>query len=93
MVTIIMDYILNGIVIGSGYALIAIGLTMIFGLMEIVNFAHGEFYMIGGFVAFYLAQFFGLNFFISLILSIVAVMVLGLLLLPILLALVAEFIS
>jgi branched-chain amino acid transport system permease protein len=79
MVTIVIDYILNGIVIGSGYALIAIGLTMIFGLMEIVNFAHGEFYMIGGFIAFYLVQLFGLNFFASLLVSIATVMVLGLL--------------
>ncbi len=78
MVTVVIDYLMNGIVIGSGYALIAIGLTMIFGLMGIVNFAHGEFYMIGGFFAFYLVKLLGLNFFVSLALAITAVMVLGL---------------
>ncbi len=78
MLTVVIDYLLNGIVIGSGYALIAIGLTMIFGLMGIVNFAHGEFYMIGGFFAFYLVKLLGLNFFISLALAIAMVMALGL---------------
>jgi branched-chain amino acid transport system permease protein len=78
MVTIVIDYMMNGIVIGSGYALIAIGLTMIFGLMGIVNFAHGEFYMIGGFVAYYLVQLLGLNFFLSLVIAIAIVMALGL---------------
>ena len=78
MVTVVIDYLMNGIVIGSGYALIAIGLTMIFGLMGIVNFAHGEFYMIGGFFAFYLVKLLGLNFFVSLVLAITAVMALGL---------------
>jgi branched-chain amino acid transport system permease protein len=78
MVTMVIDYLMNGIVIGSGYALIAIGLTMIFGLMGIVNFAHGEFYMIGGFIAYYLVQLLGLNFFLSFVLSIAIVMALGL---------------
>jgi branched-chain amino acid transport system permease protein len=79
MIPVLIDYVLNGIVIGGGYALIAIGLTMIFGLMGIVNFAHGEFYMIGGFIAFYLVKLLGLNFFLSLSLAILAVMALGLL--------------
>jgi branched-chain amino acid transport system permease protein len=79
MIPVLIDYVLNGIVIGSGYALIAIGLTMIFGLMGIVNFAHGEFYMIGGFIAFYLVKLLGLNFFLSLSLAVLAVMALGLL--------------
>jgi branched-chain amino acid transport system permease protein len=79
MATLLIDYIVNGIVIGSGYALIAIGLTMIFGLMGIVNFAHGEFYMIGGFVAFYLVKLLGFNFFLALVASIAVVMLLGLL--------------
>ena len=78
MITMILDYTMNGVVIGSGYALIAIGLTMIFGLMEIVNFAHGEFYMIGGFFAFYLVKLAGLNFFLCLMAAVAAVMLLGL---------------
>ena len=44
---------LNGVMLGLNYALIALGLTLIFGIMGIVNFAHGEMYMLGGYVAYY----------------------------------------
>lgn len=44
-----IDLFTNGLIIGSFYALMAIGLTLIFGLLRIVNFAHGEFYMIGAY--------------------------------------------
>jgi branched-chain amino acid transport system permease protein len=44
-----VDLFVNGLIIGSFYALMAIGLTLIFGLLRIVNFAHGEFYMIGAY--------------------------------------------
>lgn len=44
-----IDLFVNGLIIGSFYALMAIGLTLIFGLLRIVNFAHGEFYMIGAY--------------------------------------------
>ena len=46
--------VLNGIVIGVIYALIAMGLSLIFGVLEIVNFAHGEFYMLGAMLAYFL---------------------------------------
>ena len=42
---------INGIVLGSAYALVALGLTLMFSIMGIVNFAHGEFYMFGAYVA------------------------------------------
>jgi branched-chain amino acid transport system permease protein len=44
-----IDLFVNGLIMGSFYALMAIGLTLIFGLLRIVNFAHGEFYMIGAY--------------------------------------------
>ncbi|HWI13316.1 MAG TPA: branched-chain amino acid ABC transporter permease, partial [Burkholderiales bacterium] len=44
-----IDLFVNGLIIGSFYALMAIGLTLIFGLLRVVNFAHGEFYMIGAY--------------------------------------------
>jgi branched-chain amino acid transport system permease protein len=44
-----IDLFTNGLIIGSFYALMAIGLTLIFGLLRIVNFAHGEFYMVGAY--------------------------------------------
>ncbi len=71
---------LNGIMLGLNYALIALGLTMIFGIMGIVNFAHGEMYMLGGYVAYYLFGQFGLNFFATLAAAAVIVGVLGVLL-------------
>ena len=42
--------LVNGLVLGSGFVLIAIGHTIIFGLMKIANFAHGELYMLGAFL-------------------------------------------
>jgi len=71
---------LNGIMLGLNYALIALGLTLIFGIMGIVNFAHGEMYMLGGYVAFFLFGQFGLNFFATLVAAAVIVGFLGVLL-------------
>ncbi len=73
----------QGLIIGCGYALIAIGLTMIFGLMNIANFAHGEFYVLGSYFAFTLAKMFPLfesviaNYFLGFIVGIIATMGLG----------------
>jgi branched-chain amino acid transport system permease protein len=44
-----LQYVANGVVIGSTYVLVAVGLTLIFGILGVVNFAHGEFYMLGGY--------------------------------------------
>jgi branched-chain amino acid transport system permease protein len=44
-----LQYLANGLVNGSTYVLVAVGLTLIFGILGVVNFAHGEFYMIGGY--------------------------------------------
>ncbi len=46
------QHLLNGLVLGGTYALLGIGLTLIFGLMNVVNFAHGEFYTLGAYAAF-----------------------------------------
>jgi branched-chain amino acid transport system permease protein len=48
-IDIILQQLLNGISLGLGYALIAMGLTLIFGIIDVVNFAHGEYYMIGAY--------------------------------------------
>ena len=47
-----LQQILNGLTVGSTYALIAIGYTMVYGIIGIINFAHGEVYMIGSYIAF-----------------------------------------
>lgn len=69
---------LNGLVIGLLYALIAIGLSLIFSVLKLVNFAHGECYMMGGFISYYLATLFGLNPILSVFLSMIGVFLIGL---------------
>src|SRR3954447_25335234 len=77
---LIPQYIFNGLVVGSSYALIAVGLTAIFGLMEIANFAHGQFYMLGAFFAYTLTRLLGLDFWTGLVGSVMGVMIVGVLL-------------
>ena len=48
----------NGLVNGSFYALLALGLAVIFGMLGVVNFAHGAFYMLGAYAAFTLTEYF-----------------------------------
>jgi branched-chain amino acid transport system permease protein len=71
---------LNGVMLGLNYALIALGLTLIFGIMGIVNFAHGEMYMLGGYVAYFLFGQFGFNFFATLVAAAIIVGTLGVIL-------------
>lgn len=52
--TFVIQLLVNGLVVGVIYALIAMGLSLIFGVLEIVNFAHGEFYMLGAMIAYFL---------------------------------------
>src|SRR5919197_5786682 len=73
MIEVLPQFVFNGLLIGCSYALIAIGLTMIFGVMNIANFAHGEFYMLGGFLAFYLVSLLELDYFLALGVSVVLV--------------------
>src|SRR5579875_3137197 len=51
--TIFVEQVLNGFVNGCGYALIAIGLTIVYGILSVINLAHGEIFMIGAFVAYF----------------------------------------
>ena len=61
-----LQVLINGLVLGSIYALIALGLTMVFGIMRLVNFAHGQMFMLGGFVVYYLYGQYGLPFYLAL---------------------------
>ncbi len=56
-----LQHTLNGLSVGSIYALIALGYTMVYGILEMINFAHSEIYMIGAFSAYFVAKFFGLE--------------------------------
>lgn len=62
-----LQFLANGLVVGVFYALSALGLTLIFGLMRVVNFAHGEFYMLGGVVGWFVTTHLGLDFFSGLV--------------------------
>jgi len=53
--------LLNGITLGSSYALIALGYTMVYGIVQLINFAHGEIYMFGAFAGLFLVTVVGLN--------------------------------
>src|SRR5258708_40045666 len=68
-----MDYLaiqlFNGLVNGSFYALLSLGLAVIFGMMRIVNFAHGAFYMLGAFIAYFLLQQAGVGFWPALVIA------------------------
>jgi branched-chain amino acid transport system permease protein len=68
-----MDFVaiqlFNGLVNGAFYALLSLGLAVIFGMMRIVNFAHGAFYMLGAFVAYVLLQQAGIGFWPALIIA------------------------
>lgn len=71
------QFLANGVVIGSSYVLVALGLTLIFGILKIVNFAHGEFYVLGGYLAVLGSQFLGIPPLPALVLVIVCMAAFG----------------
>ena len=75
-----LGQLLLGLVNGSFYAMLSLGLAVIFGLLGIVNFAHGVFYMMGAYVAFVSLDVFGLNYWLALLLGPLLVGALGVLL-------------
>ena len=69
--------LLIGLINGSFYALLSLGLAVIFGMLNIVNFAHGAFYMMGAFAAYFLLHWAGLNYWWALLLSPLAIGAIG----------------
>jgi branched-chain amino acid transport system permease protein len=63
---VFFQQLLNGLTIGGIYALIALGYTMVYGILQIVNFAHGDIFMLGAFFGLYLTRAAGMPFFIAL---------------------------
>lgn len=73
-----MEQILaNGLYLGAQYALIALGLTLIFSLMNVLNFAHGQMYVLGGFITYTAVSRFGLPFLVGLLASAAVLAVVG----------------
>lgn len=71
-------YLTNGVVMGTTYALAALGVTLIVGIMGIINFSHGEFYVLAGYFSAIFAQAVGLNPFVSMVLAVGLVFLAGL---------------
>jgi branched-chain amino acid transport system permease protein len=79
MLEIVAQAVINGLLIGGIYALVSIGVTLIFGVVKIVNFAQGEFVMIGMYISFFLATQFGIDPVVSLIVSMPVLFLIGVL--------------
>ncbi|MGA7327416.1 MAG: branched-chain amino acid ABC transporter permease [Rhodomicrobium sp.] len=80
MTGVIAQAIVNGLLIGGIYTLVSIGVTLIFGVVKIVNFAQGEFVMIGMYISYWLATQAGLDPLLSLAISMPALFLIGVLL-------------
>ena len=73
----LLELIIRGLAIGLIYALMGIGLALLSGVMRIINFAHGEFYMIGGYMTYYAITMVGLPFYLAVPLAMGIVFVIG----------------
>ncbi len=69
--------ILNGILLGGIYALVSLGLTLIFGVMRIINFAHGQFLMLAMYATFWLFQLYGVDPYLSILIVVPLMFVIG----------------
>ena len=67
----LLQHLVNALILGSTYALLGIGLTLIFGIMRVVNFTHGELYALGAYAVFFLEVSLGVNFFLALVLAVI----------------------
>ncbi len=72
-----LQQVVNGISLGSIYALIALGYTMVYGIIKLINFAHGDVYMIGAYIGFATITYAKLEFFPALIVTMIACAILG----------------
>jgi branched-chain amino acid transport system permease protein len=74
---VFLQPLVYGLQIGVTYILLALGLTVIFSIMNVINLAHGEFYMLGAFTVFYMNGLLKINYFVALLMSVVVVAVIG----------------
>lgn len=75
----VLQQLVNGISLGSIYALIALGYTMIYGIIKLINFAHGDIYMVGAYIGFFAITQAGLSIVPALLVSLVTTALLGML--------------
>ena len=74
-----LQYLINGISIGSVYAIIALGYTMVYGIAKMLNFAHGDIIMVGAYISFCVTNYLGLPTFVSIVAAMVVCTLLGIL--------------
>lgn len=72
-----LQQLINGLILGSVYALLALGYTMVYGIIKLINFAHGDIYMMGAFIGYFLITKYHMNFFVALVLTRVLTAILG----------------
>ncbi|CAH1654412.1 MULTISPECIES: branched-chain amino acid ABC transporter permease [unclassified Chelatococcus] len=77
MLELLLQQGVNGLTQGMAYALVALGLTMIFGVLHVINFSHGELYMLGGLMAVVATTMLGLPYGVALILAVIAVVIIA----------------
>jgi branched-chain amino acid transport system permease protein len=76
---ILIQQLFNGLTIGSVYSLVALGLTLVYGILHIPNFAHGALYMVGGYITLTMMTKYGLHYWIAIFVSILVVGMIGVL--------------
>lgn len=76
---ILFQQLFNGLTIGSVYALVALGLTLVYGILQIPNFAHGALYMMGGYITFTMMTKLQFNYWLAIFVSIIVVGLIGVL--------------
>ena len=76
---LLLQQLLNGLTLGSVYILVGIGLTLVFGILHVPNFAHGSLYLIGGYMTLMIMKTMGVHYFIAILMSIVVVALLAVL--------------
>lgn len=76
---VFMQQLINGLSLGSIYALLALGYTMIYGIIKIIHFAHGDVYMLGAFFGYYTINFWHFNFIMALLSSMIFCAIIGML--------------
>ncbi|MFD2729525.1 branched-chain amino acid ABC transporter permease [Enterococcus camelliae] len=74
---VLIQQVINGLFLGSIYALMALGYTMVYGIIKLINFAHGEIYMIGSFIGYFLIKQLGFGFFPSMLIAMIGCAILG----------------
>ena len=72
-----LQQIINGLSLGSIYALIALGYTMVYGIIKLINFAHGDIYMIGAFIGLYCGTYLGVSLIPTLLISMLGAAICG----------------